>query len=69
MIPRAEHVWVRDVQTYDEKPSPGLLCGWRQDHRGEWQGWVIVAQLGISAEGGPSIRQGWVAAESIQPRD
>ncbi|GAA5156712.1 hypothetical protein GCM10023340_45310 [Nocardioides marinquilinus] len=60
---------MRDIRTWDDKPSPGLLLGWHRDHRGQWLGWVIVAQLGISAHGaGPYVRQGWVAAEAIEPR-
>lgn len=70
MVPRAEHVWVTDVQVWGDRLAPGLLLGWRKARKGGgWEGWVIVAQLGIDAQGdGPHVRQGWTRAEAIKPR-
>ncbi len=67
MLPRAEHVWVSDVQVWGDGVAPGLLLGWRRRRDGGWEGWCVVAHLGSAAAGsGPYVRQGWVRAESIR---
>lgn len=66
MVPRSEHVWVTDVQVWGDRQCAGLLLGWRQ-RKGQWEGWVITAQVGPQ-DSGPFVRQGWVRAESIKPR-
>jgi hypothetical protein len=68
MHPRAEHVWVTDVQTWGDGRAPGLLIGWQQDRTGAWLGWVVVAHLGAQ-DSGPYVQQRWVRAESILRRD
>lgn len=67
MMPRAEHVWVTDVQVWGDRMAPGLLLGWRR-RAGEWEGWVVTAQVG-PRDSGPFIRQGWVRAQSIHRRE
>lgn len=70
MIPRAEHVWVTDVQVWGDRRAPGLLLGWRRDDDGSWWGWVVSAQLGVDAQGGgPYVRQIWAPAAQIVPVD
>lgn len=68
MHPRAEHVWVSDVQVWGDRRAPGLLLGWRQDRTGRWVGWVVVAHLGAAQEGGPYVQQRWVPAQAIVRR-
>ena len=67
MHPRAEHVWVTDVQVWGDVQAPGLLLGWRQTRQGAWEGWCVVAHLGPQ-DSGPYVRQGWVAAALIKRR-
>lgn len=67
MDPRAEHVWVTDVQVWGDRQAPGLLLGWERRADG-WWGFVITAQAGIDAHGaGPYVRQLWVPASAISP--
>ncbi|WP_139983943.1 hypothetical protein [Nocardioides litoris] len=67
MLPRAEHVWVTDVQVWGDRRAPGLLLGWERDRSGRWLGWVVVAHLGAQ-HGGPYVSQRWVPSEAIVPR-
>lgn len=63
-------MWVADVQVWGDRYAPGLLLGWERDAAGAWQGWVIVAETGIDAHtAGPYVRQVWVPADRIRPRD
>ncbi|MBS45284.1 MAG: hypothetical protein CMH83_19370 [Nocardioides sp.] len=57
MHPRAEHVWVTDVQVWGDVQAPGLLLGWRQTRQGAWEGWCVVAHLGPQ-ESGPYVPAG-----------
>lgn len=67
-IPRAEHVWVTEVQVWGDRGAPGLLLGWRQDEHG-WEGYVVTASLGGARGSGPYVTQRWHPADRIRRCD
>lgn len=67
MEPRAQHVFVKDVQVWGDVLAPGLLLGWRK-RKGVWEGWVVVAQLGPQ-DSGPFVQQRWIPASSLEVRE
>lgn len=67
MVPRAEHVWVVDVQVWGDRQAPGLLLAWDRREDG-WWAHVIVVQLGNGSQGGgPYVKQLWLQAAAIRP--